>query len=330
MSRIEFDKIHTQNKQQFLNKMMLMSAAQTHAIPNDNKKLLHCPVCGAEDIHTYTEKFSYNLDKCNNCEQIFCNPMPNQEQLNCYYNGPMKEFENQFFTDSFENRIPIFDFRINVILRFLNNGRLLDVGSAIGIFLEALRRRETKLEIHCCEPSEDARLRLKARFPEVKLYSQWLQDMNPQVQYQAITLWDTLEHLVDPHSAAEKIYSLLDNNGYWFFSTPNTNSFEWEIAGKNHVQLLPPGHVNLFNSKSIEIFLQQHHFEIVETHTPNGALDVSYIKKYLHLNNGHEPMLGTFLEKNLSDDTFSAGFSELISKTQKAGNIFIVARKIKK
>lgn len=329
MSQIEFDKIHTQTKQQLLSKMMLLSAAQTHSIQNTNQKLTACPVCGTKDLVAYTEKFGYALDKCDHCGQIFCNPMPNHEQLDCYYNGPMKEFENQFFADSFENRIPIFDFRINVILRFLNKGRLLDIGSAIGIFLEALRRRKTDLEIHCCEPSEDASKRLRERFPEVKLFTQWLHEMNPDNKYSAITLWDTLEHLVDPHAAAKMIHSLLEPSGYWFFSTPNTDSFEWEVAGKNHVQLLPPGHVNLFNTQSVEIFLKKSGFNIVEIHTPNGALDVSYIKKYITQNDNHQLQMGSFLAKNLENEIFAKEFAELISKNKKAGNVFVVAQKTK-
>ena len=36
-------------------------------------------------------------------------------------------------------------------------------------------------------------------------------------------------------------------NGFFFFSTPNTKSFEWFVAGKDHGQILPPGHINLLN-----------------------------------------------------------------------------------
>jgi|TARA_B100001971_G_C18219174_1_gene555952 hypothetical protein len=49
--------------------------------------------------------------------------------------------------------------------------------------------------------------------------------------------------------------ALLKNGGFLVFSTPNTDSFEWAVAGTNHVQILPPGHVNLFNLRSIKYYL---------------------------------------------------------------------------
>ena len=66
--------------------------------------------------------------------------MPSQVQLDHYYNSDMKTFENDFFNDSFEQRIPIFNYRIQRIGDYLPQGRLLDVGSAIGIFVEAMMR----------------------------------------------------------------------------------------------------------------------------------------------------------------------------------------------
>ena len=327
MSVIKFDAIHTATKQQKLNKMMLMSAATTHNIKNSNAKLTLCPICLANNISFYTEKYGYNLDKCQECAQVFCNPMPNQAQLENYYNGPMKQFENQFFTESFENRIPIFSYRIEVIKQYVTSGKLLDIGSAVGIFIEALKRSNTPIEINCCEPSDDACKRLKQRFPEINLFECWLQDMPNSNSYDAITLWDTLEHIVDLESICKKIFSLLSPGGYWFFSTPNLDSFEWNIAGRNHVQLLPPGHVNLFNCNNISILLKRFGFELIEYQTPNGTLDVSYIKKLIADNSDYDLNLGRFFLDNIEKENFSEEFSKMLVNTKKAGNMLVVARR---
>lgn len=328
MNNITFDKIHSQTKQKKLQEMMALSAQQCHAIENNNKKLEHCPICRSKDVTFYVEKFGYLLDQCLNCKQIFCNPMPNHEQLNAYYNGPMKRFENDFFLASFENRIPIFTHRIDVIHQYLSSGTLLDVGSAIGIFIEALYRYKTPLEIHCCEPSIDACDRLKSKFPHMTLYNDWLQNIDNELEYDGITLWDTLEHIEDIELFTQTIHKLLKVGGYWFFSTPNTNSFEWKVAGKEHVQLLPPGHINLFNTKSIPLLLTQQGFELIEMQTPNGSLDVSYIEKLIFENDKYDNAIGKYLKNKFLDTEFKDGFSQLISNTNNAGNVFIVARKV--
>ena len=171
MKKVMFDAIHTKTKQNQLIEMMQNSARDCHELGNTNVKRQTCTVCNASSIEFYTTKFDFNLDICRECGQIFCNPLPTHEQLNCYYNGPMKDFENDFFEESFENRIPIFEHRINVISQYVKSGRLLDVGSAIGIFIEALKRSDTSIEINCCDPSKDACKRLSIGFQTIRFMS---------------------------------------------------------------------------------------------------------------------------------------------------------------
>jgi 2-polyprenyl-3-methyl-5-hydroxy-6-metoxy-1,4-benzoquinol methylase len=327
MSSINFDAVHTAAKQQTLGKMMLMSAAASHNIENTNEKLTQCPICADNNITFYTEKFGYNMDRCGVCSQVFCNPMPCQAQLESYYNGPMKKFENQFFNESFEQRIPIFSYRIEVMKKYLSAGDLLDIGSAIGIFIEALKRADSLVSINCCEPSLDACEKLKHRFPNVNLFNCWLQDMPTNKKYDAITLWDTLEHIVELDLFCEKIFSLLKPGGYWFFSTPNLDSFEWEVAGRSHVQLLPPGHVNLFNGLNIGTLLEKFGFDLVEYQTPNGSLDVSYIEKLTAGNQEYDLNLGRFFLDNITRPGFGDGFAKMLVTAKKAGNMLVIARR---
>jgi hypothetical protein len=186
------------------------------------------------------------------------------------------------------------------------------------------------LQIHCCEPSPDACARLRKRFPQVNLYETWLQEISGNELYDAITLWDTLEHIGDLSEFSNTVNRLLKPGGYWFFSTPNTNSFEWTVMGTEHVQILPPGHINLFNPKSAECLLKRHGFEVVEIQTPNGSLDVSYVEKNIGMSDVYDTNIGRFLINNLRNEKFKDQFVRLISDTQRAGNIFVIARKLEK
>ena len=72
---------------------------------------------------------------------------------------------------------------------------------------------------------------------------------------------------------------MLKKDGLFFFSTPNTDSFEWMVANTEHVQLLPPGHVNLLNIKSISKLLKNNGFSRKNYFTLNPSLDVDYVLK---------------------------------------------------
>ena len=207
----------------------------------------------------------------------------------------------------------------------------MDVGSAIGIFIEALKRRGSPFDLQSCDPSEDACQHLKATYPHVAIHQCMLEDLDLSEQFDCVTMWDTLEHLQNPHQTALDTRRLLKPGGYWFFSTPNTSGFEWDIAQQDHIQLLPPGHINLFNLKAIQHLLKEAGFSIVEHQTPNGSLDVSYVKKLLAQKKSapYRERLGPFLTPLLENDPlFGEHFAASLSHGKQAGNILVIAKRL--
>lgn len=325
---ITFDKVHTAKKQQLLSSMMEKTCAEVIALENSTPAAKHCPICQSRQLGYFTKRYGFDLSICEQCAHIFCNPMPSKEQLHFFYNSEMKDFENEFFLQSFENRIPIFNNRIDIMQQYVAKGRLLDIGSAIGIFIEALQRKRTGYELHCCDPSESACLLLKQSYADITIHQSMVEDLEMPSQFDGITMWDTIEHIMRPVQVAQKIHSLLTDKGYWFFSTPNTDSLEWSVAAKEHVQLLPPGHINLFNEKSIEHLLAHSGFELVASHTLNGSLDVSYVQKLLlNGNNTMRQNAGNLIARHINDPHFAEQLATLLVNTKKAGNIFVIAQK---
>jgi 2-polyprenyl-3-methyl-5-hydroxy-6-metoxy-1,4-benzoquinol methylase len=193
----------------------------------------------------------------------------------------LKAFENKFFNETRTARVRIFADRLTEIQKHVKGNQLLDIGSAVGIFLDANRLAGKPFEITSCDLSEEACAYIDAHYEEVHVVHSDVMLLPEEKLYDCITLWDTLEHIVDPASLLKKIGKLLRHNGVLCFSTPNTASFEWQVMGPNHVQLLPPGHVNLYNTHNIRILMQSAGFAITSLRTPNASLDVSYIKKVL-------------------------------------------------
>ena len=93
------------------------------------------------------------------------------------------------------------------------------------------------------------------------------------------------------------------------------------------MQLLPPGHINLFNPNSVDILIQKHGFNLIDILTPNGSLDVSYIEKLVAQSSEYDANLGDYLKQKFNDQEFKDGFIQLISNTKNAGNMLVVAQK---
>ena len=308
--------------------MMLKVNEQIHKIDEGlSKNIIDCPICDSSKISYYTEKYGFNMDKCGNCGLIFCNPYPTNNQVSFYYNSEMKKFENEFFMESFEQRIHIFLPRIEILKKFSTSGKLLDIGSSIGIFVEALNQSVHSFEVTCCDISEDACQKLSNLYPSVEVINADYRNLNAKNTYDIVTMWDTVEHIVNQNELLRSIKNILNDNGFFFFSTPNTNSFEWAIADTAHVQLLPPGHVNLMNEKNISILLEKNGFDLRGAFTLNPSLDIDYIKKLSKENSTVYARLGSFLGNKLENDQFRKGFESLLRNEKLAGNIVVAAQK---
>ena len=328
MASLNFNDIHTKKKQEKLREMMLNITSQLVKLENKNPYLDSCPICSSNKIQFFVNAYQFDISSCNDCGLLFCNPYPTSEQIHGYYNSEMKSFENQFFKDSFEKRIDIFIPRVKLIQKYKSQGKLLDVGSAIGIFIEALHRANANFNLSCCDISKEACKELAERYPNLEVFQNDFLEMKTSAQYDVITLWDTLEHIVDSKNLLCKTYQLLKNDGIFVFSTPNTDSFEWICAADQHVQILPPGHVNLMNWKCIDILLKNNSFRVIEAFTLNASLDLSYIKKLIKNSEIDPGSIGNFLWEEVFDPDFEKILEEYLIKKKKAGNIVVIAQKI--
>jgi len=291
-------------------------------------KNLACPCCKSENIKYYTTKFGFDLDKCGSCDHIFTNPFPSNEALDYYYNSDFKKFENEFFLESFEKRVPIFSDRIELMKAAGVGKNVLDVGSAIGIFIEANKLANSPFNISSCDLSRDACEYLKKKYPDLTVLNEDVNDLT-DYDFDCVTLWDTFEHIPNPKELLNSIRRIMTDDGVFIFSTPNTHSFEWTVMGDGHVQLLPPGHVNLYNVDNIKILLNNNGFEIEQIETMNPSLDFTYIKNIIQ--NLDESVCGRAaleLFKIIFDDEFFTKAQKLLRDNRFAGNMLVMAKKI--
>ena len=326
---IKFDDIHTDKKQNLLNEMMEKVNQEILDLSTKLKdKITRCPICKSSEINFFVSKYGFDMDKCNGCGLIFCNPYPTDEQVNYYYNSDMKIFENEFFMESFERRVQLFNPRIELMRSFCTDGKLLDIGSAIGIFIEALNQSTHNFQTTCCDINTEACQKLSSRYPDIVVINSDFRELKKNSKYDLVTMWDTVEHIVDQTGLFHSINKILRKSGFFFFSTPNTKSFEWLVADTEHVQILPPGHVNLMNIDNITILLRKSGFKLKTSVTMNPSLDVDYLLKNALSNDIIRTNLGAFLFSSLRDKLFRSQFETILKDNKMAGNIVVVAQKV--
>lgn len=137
---------------------------------------------------------------------------------------------------------------------------LLDVGCSSGSFLSIAEQLGVNAE--GVEPAE--RPVLYAKRKGLKVHLGTLQDLHlPENTYDAITMFEVIEHIKDTVPLLNECYRILKPNGVLVIGTCNTNSWTRRFM-QNRWDCLDShtGHINFFSNKSIRFLAKKTGFRV--------------------------------------------------------------------
>lgn len=292
----------------------------------------NCPVCSASTVEKTFVKDGFTFVKCSKCGLLYVNPTIKDSELENYYNCEALVFyEKNILLKTREIRNEkIFMPRVNLVEKYINEGKILDVGCAIGNFLECIVKNP-KWEAFGVEPNDFAAGFAKENV-DAKIYNCMLEDTDfSEESFDAITLWETVEHLQRPSGLLEYCFRLLKKDGFFFISTPNIGGFEFKIMGKEHFNIGAPNHLNYFDTKTLREILVRTGFQEIEIITP-GRLDVENVRTLLKQGKGLDTA-GLFIKDLLlsdhpDDEKIRRNLQEFISNNNLSGNMVAICKKL--
>jgi len=213
-----------------------------------------CRLCGQKGV---SEKFTSNgcdIGQCLNCHiyQIIGGVESELIYEEDYFNN-RKYTDVNALNKEHSRRANHF------LLRYLHKeSRVLDMGCASGDFVEYAKEY---FDIRGCDLAETAIKVGQKRFPHLadKLYVQSATQSNDSETeiYDAVCMWDVIEHIPYPMKAVEEAVSKIKNRGYLFISTPYPDALFARITGKYWPFMTPPEHVCFFGKKGLEYIAEQ-------------------------------------------------------------------------
>ena len=243
------------------------------------------------------KKFGFNFVRCEVTDTLFVNPRPSHENLmEIYFDSPStKYWVNDFFLPMADaRREKIFKPRAQYIAnKFTDviNGKIADIGSGFGIFIEELKKIWTDADIEAIEPSEE--MANICRKKNINVIETTVENIDTDKnKYNLLTSFELFEHLHNPRLFLDKVYELLNPGGYIFLTTVSSLGFDIQYLWENSKSFSPPHHLNFFNPFSIEIIFKKAGFDIVEISTP-GKLDWDILEGVFK-HEGNDP--GRFLK----------------------------------
>lgn len=220
-----------------------------------------CPVCGAararklEDHVDAIEGRRYDVFECPECRLVYSDPMrfPGQDwyhkfnyaEAYMYVEGGSGPRRFKWLLD----RLPA------------SRGRLLDIGCAIGQFLQYAR--EKGLEAEGLEIDKRC-VEYAARQGIAGVKEGVFDDdyaAKHEASYDAISMFDVLEHVEDPVRTLAGIKRALKPGGHVLLCVPNN---ERPVVFGRDLWDYPPHHLTRWSAKNMRLFLERGGFTVVD------------------------------------------------------------------
>lgn len=227
---------------------------------------VRCDFCDSDDTKTWARNSAINVVKCTNCGLMYSNPRLTSEELSEFYKNEYFKEGGNYTEDPIRFRQYLVDIR-DFIKVCKPPGRILDIGCAIGFFLDNLPDEWEKYGI---DSSKEAVEYGKGKY-NLKLFEGYLPRTNlfePDF-FDVIHMRATLEHVESPKIYLRRIFELLRPGGILVISNlPNLNSLAAKIYKSNFRLLLPRQHLYHFTPETIRNYLHMFEFEIQRIYYP--------------------------------------------------------------
>jgi SAM-dependent methyltransferase len=167
---------------------------------------------------------------------------------------------------------------IKVIKERKPSGKLLDIGCAMGFFMEMAG--EAGYDAYGFDPSEYA-ISHVPQFLAANTITGTIRTVTyPKKTFDIITMLDVFEHLEDPVGDLLRVREWLKPDGLLLLTTGDTRSLSAKILGKHWTFYTPPQHLMFYHRKGITEVLEKSNFEPFYWYRIGKWLSLSYV---LHL-----------------------------------------------
>jgi SAM-dependent methyltransferase len=266
-----------------------MQHHSNHPIEPEALEQIACPLCGSSNNRVFLagpDLFMhvpgiFQLVRCTDCRLIYQNPRPPLADMGRYYPdryGAYGSSETGLrgrtgLAGALTRRALGMRCRLIDSIIAMTPGRsrrLLDIGCASGLFLEAMQNQQGWV-VEGVEP-DVASARGVAERLGIPVFAGPFEHANyPTGHFDAITLWDVLEHVHDPMASLHEIRRMLRPGGVLFIRVPNAASYVARICGRYWSGYDLPRHMTLFTPRTLARALVQAGFRTTVRRYSSGS-----------------------------------------------------------
>jgi len=227
-------------------------------------KWKNCNLCGCDNTRYLFTKNSCPVVRCCECGLTYAIPDENTYLQDYYNEGYFKGEKTKYgYIDYNEKEYIIYNFKRywKKIEEYINSGRVLDVGCATGLFLEGAGRN---WQCYGLDISRYASGIAQAKLGPTIETCQLLEAPWQSEYFDLISMWDVLDHLLNPMENLFKCYQLLKKQGILILNVGDISALFAKICGKRWYIMIPPTHLYFFTKRTITAMLNKAGFEVLK------------------------------------------------------------------
>lgn len=242
---------------------------------------MKCIICqNNQNFNKYLEKEGILYLNCLGCGLILRKTKIGKNEIENIYDD-RKYFSG--YLDNYIEFIKIFNLMLNLIERYKDPGKILDIGCGLGIFLYLAKKRGWK-------PSGIEISKFASNYAKNKLKLNVINSDNLNTFeddfFDVIVVNHVLEHIENPLLILNQIKEKLNLNGILFIGVPNINGLYPRLQKENWPSLRPKTHIYQFTPKTLKALLKKVNFKPIKLITINRTFKYKFRFLNFLLNRG--------------------------------------------
>jgi 2-polyprenyl-3-methyl-5-hydroxy-6-metoxy-1,4-benzoquinol methylase len=212
--------------------------------------------------------------RCNQCRLIYQNPRPSiaemanyyPEEYECYQDVTSVKKVSLLLKESYKYGMLK---RLNAVRTWKKQGWLLDIGCASGLFLNFVRSN-SGFNVRGEEINLAASQYARDHFKLDVFTGSLEESAYPDSSFDAVTMWDVLEHIHDPLAGLREVFRILKPGGIVVMRVPNGAGWDARLFRQYWAGLEAPRHLFIFTLATLTELVSRAGLAPL-AHTTNGG-----------------------------------------------------------